>query len=120
MAFRLHFVEDVLNLSIRTDDESRPRHAHDFLAIHILFLNNSEGFADFLAGIAQQGERQAELFLELFLVFGLVGRNSEQYRSGFLHLLIRIAELTDLDGAAGSVGSRIKEEYNVFPAQVFE
>src|ERR1019366_8254464 len=46
VAFRLHFVEDVFDLSIGADDESGARHAHHLFPIHVLFLNHAIGVAN--------------------------------------------------------------------------
>jgi hypothetical protein len=77
VTFRLHLREDVLNLAIRTDDERGPDDAHDFFAVHVLFLQHAEGVGDFLVGIGQQREGKLELLLKLLLGFGRIGLDAK-------------------------------------------
>src|SRR5580658_1076973 len=77
MALSLYFGKDMLDLAIRSDDERGSDDAHDFLAIHVLFLEHAEGIGDFLVRIRQQRERQLEFLLELLLRLGRVGRDAK-------------------------------------------
>lgn len=61
MAIGLDLFEDVLDLAIGADDESRASNSHDLLAVHILFLQNPVGDGYLLVRIGQEGERQAFL-----------------------------------------------------------
>jgi len=120
VAFGLYFVEDVLDFAVRTDNKSGPHHAHHFLSVHVLFLVHVKGPANFLIGIGQQRERQFVLLLKFLLRAWSIRRDAQQHGAGILHLSIGVAELAGLDGAAGSIGSRIKIEHDVFSAKILE
>src|SRR3984885_9412435 len=77
MALRLYLGKDVLDSAVRPDDERGPDDAHDLLAVHVLHLQNAESVGDLLVGIRQQGERQLEFVLKLFLRLGRVGRDAK-------------------------------------------
>ena len=77
VAFRLHLGKDVLDLAVWPDDERGPDDAHDFLAVHVLFLQHAEGVGDFLVGIGQQREGQLEFLLKLLLRLGRVGLDAK-------------------------------------------
>src|SRR5882724_8390017 len=109
VSFGLYFVEDVLDLPIRADDESGARHSHHLLPVHVFLLDHVIGATHFLLGIAQQRERQAVLFLEFLLRFRRIRRDTQQHGAGILHLSIGIAELAGLDGAARSIGAGIEK-----------
>ena len=72
MPLRLHFLENVLDSPVRPNNERRPRHAHHLLAIHVLFLDHAISVADLLVGVAEQGKRQAVLFLKFLERLGRV------------------------------------------------
>jgi len=77
MAFRFYFGKDVLDFAIGADDEGGPDDAHDFLAVHVLFLQHAERIGDFLVGIRQKREGQLEFLLKFLLCLGRVGRNAK-------------------------------------------
>jgi hypothetical protein len=83
-----YFFEDVLDFAVRADYERGASNAHHFLAIHILFLKNTEGDGDFFVGIGQQGERQGFFVSEFFLRRGLIRGYAKQHGAGLLNLFI--------------------------------
>ena len=84
----LYLFEDVLDLAVRADDERCAGDAHDFLAVHVLFLQNAEGDSDFFIGIGQQSERQGLFVSELFLRRRLIRGYAKQHGAGLLNLSI--------------------------------
>src|SRR6266496_1858829 len=64
----LDLLEDVLNFSIRGDDEGRSRGAEMLLSVHALFLPHAVLLADRVVRIRQQREVQLELVAELLNV----------------------------------------------------
>lgn len=120
MAFGLYFGKDVLDLAIGSDYECSAGDPHDFLAIHVFFLDDAVGFGDFLVGIGQERKGELELILEFLLRFRSIRRNAEEDGAGFLNLLVGVAEGAGLDGASGSIGARVEVEDDNFAAQGFE
>ena len=53
MTLGFYFVEDVLNLSIRTNDKRRAHDAHHFFPVHVLLLENTECVSDLLVDIGK-------------------------------------------------------------------
>ena len=47
----LYLFEDVLDLAVGADDERGTGDAHHLLAVHVLFLQDTEGDGDFFFGI---------------------------------------------------------------------
>lgn len=88
MDVRLYLFEDVLDLAVRADYERGSSDSHDFLAVHVLFLQNAEGDGDFFVGIGQQSERQGFLVSEFFLRRGLIRGYAKQHGAGLLNLFI--------------------------------
>jgi len=62
-------VENMLNPTVGTDDESRARDSFHNLAVHIFVLYDTECRADLLVCIRQQGVRQVVLVLKFLLLF---------------------------------------------------
>jgi len=75
--------ENVAGFCRRANYERGPNHAHDFLAVHVLFLHHAKGITDFFIGIASRGEGQFELLLKLFLRLGRVGGRCQVTRRRF-------------------------------------
>ena len=67
MSFRLHVIEDVLDLALGANDKSGPCNAFHLLAVHILFFNHAKEICNLLLRVSQQRERQAELLLKFLL-----------------------------------------------------
>src|SRR5271165_5988234 len=51
VAFGFYVVEDVFDFAIGAYDESGPRYAFHFFAVHVFFLDHAEPGGDFLVGI---------------------------------------------------------------------
>ena len=77
VAFGLDLGEDVMDLAVWADDESGADDAHDFLAVHFLFLDDAKGIGDFFIGVGEKGERELEFILEFFLRLRCVGGDAE-------------------------------------------
>lgn len=120
MPIGLHVLENVLDLSLWADNEGSPRHAPDFLAVHVLIFHDPKGLCNFLVGIGQQRERQVFLILELLLRLRSIWGDAKQHGTGFLNLFIYIAEPASLNGSTGGVGSWVKIENDGLAAQVLE
>jgi len=120
MALGLYLLENMLDPPVRTDDERRPRNAHYFLSIHILFFHHAESLGDFLVRIREKGEGQIELFLKFLLRLRGIGRYAKQHGARLLHLLVCVAEPASLNGSARSVGAGIKVQNDGLAAQVFQ
>ncbi len=88
MPLGLNFLENMLDLAIRTDDERRAGNPHDLPPVHVLFLQDAVSDRHLFVDVGQQGEGQALLFCELFLGRGLVGRHPKQHGAGLLNLFI--------------------------------
>lgn len=88
MSIGLDVLENVLDLSIRSDNESRSGNATDFLAVHVLLLHNPESLGHFLVRVRQQGKWQFLFFLEIFLRFWRIWGDAKQRGAGFLNLSI--------------------------------
>jgi len=112
MAFWHNVGEDVQQGLVRANQECGSRDAPHFLPIHVLFLHHAKLIADFLVYISKECIRQVVFGAELGLGFWRVSRDSEHHRTGGLKLLERVAESAGFNGAARSISSGIKEEYN--------
>lgn len=118
MAFGLYLGKDSCNAAVRTDQERGALNAHHPSAIHVFFFEDTEGIDDLLVNIGQQGVGQVVLFLEFLLRGRRIGGNPQHYQAGFLQFLVCVAEPARLNGSTGSVGFRIKKEYDVLSAKV--
>ena len=85
---RLDVLENVLDLALRSDHERRPRHAPDFLPVHVLLFHDAEGLGHLLVGVSQQGERETLFVLKLLLRFWGVGGDPKQHGARLLNLFI--------------------------------
>src|ERR1700687_1003702 len=117
--FRLHIIENVLDLAVGTNDESRPRDPFHFLAIHVLLFDHAEKVRNFLLWIGQQRERQTELVLKLLLRGRCVGGYSKQHHAGLLDRRIAVAEAARFLGASRRVGLGIEIKHHRFAAKIF-
>jgi len=84
----LHLFENVSDLTVGANDESGAGNTHHFAAVHILFFDHAEGFADLLFGVGEQGIRQIVFLLKFLLRGRFVGRNTENDRACILQLLV--------------------------------
>jgi hypothetical protein len=120
VAFGFDFGEDFDEGLVGADEERRPLDADDFLAVHVLFLENPKLFADFFVYICKEWIRQVVLGLEFGLGFGRVAGDAEDDGSGVLELFEGVAEAAGFDGAAGGIGPGIEEEDNGLAGEVAE
>jgi hypothetical protein len=88
VAVGLDLFEDVLDFSLRANDEGCAGDAHHFFAVHVLFLQNTIGYGDLLFGIGQQGKRQFLLVGEFFLGRRSIRGYAKQHGAGLLNLFI--------------------------------
>ena len=120
MAFRLHFVEDVFDIPIRPNNERRPRHAHHFLAVHVLFLDHAVSIGNFLVSVAQQRKWQVELVFKFLQRFGFIRRNPQNHGAALFSLLVGIAELAGFNGASWRVGPRVEIKHDPLSAKILQ
>jgi len=114
VAFRFNLAPDLCDGSVGRYEERGALDAHDFLAVHVLFLEDVEEFGYFFVGVGKQSVREFVLFLELLLRFGCIRRDAEYGESGADEFCVLIAESAGFDGAAGGVGPGIEEEHDGF------
>ena len=112
MAVGFHLLKNVLDLAVGADDESGPRHAHHFFAVHILFLHHTVEIANGLIGVGDEGEGQIVFIRKLLLRLHRVGGYAQNNGAGFSNLLERFAEPARFDGSAWRIGPRIKVKHD--------
>src|ERR1700744_2516668 len=110
MAFWLYFGKDFDEALIGADQKRRPLDSHHFLAIHVLFFQDTKLIRNRFVYISKERIREIILFAELLLGFRCVARDAKDHGPCVLDLPELIAKATGLDGAAGGVGFRIEEE----------
>jgi hypothetical protein len=120
MAVGLHVLEDFGDLAFTIDNERGARDPFHLLAVHVLFLDHAESFADLFVGVGEQVVRKLVFFFKFLLRSWSVGGNPQNGESGFLQFCICVAEPARFYGSTGSVGLGIEEEDDVLPAQVFQ
>jgi hypothetical protein len=120
MAVCFDVFKDVLNFAIRPDHERRSGNALHLLAIHILFLDDAEGFADSAVLVGEQRVRQVVFVLETFLGLGCVARNAEHHHSQLLHLLVCVAEPARFNRSTRGVSLRVEEKDHGFPFEILQ
>jgi hypothetical protein len=120
VAFGCDFGENVEESLVGADDESGALDPPDFLAIHVLFLHHAKLIADFLVYISKECVGKVVFGAESCLVLRGVPRDAEDHGSGGQELLEGVAEAAGFNGAAGGVGSWIKEENDGFAFKVRE
>src|SRR5215469_15126721 len=120
MSVWLDLLENMLDFSVRPDDEGCAGDTHHLLAIHVLLFQNSKGDSDLLVGISQQREGQLLVFLEFLLRFGSIRRDAKQHGARLLNLFICVAEPASLYGSTWGIRPRIKKQNNGFAAQAVE
>jgi hypothetical protein len=120
MAFSLHFVEDVLNAAVGSDDERGAGDAHHFLPVHILLFDHAESVAGFLVGIAEQGVGQVVFVLKFLLPIYGIGGDAENDGAGGLDFLVCVAEPARFKGSTGGVRFGEKEENDGLAGEVLE
>ena len=88
MTFDFHFLKNVPNLAVGPNHEGGADDSHDFLTVHVLFLQNAEGHGDLFVGVSQQGKGQSFFFGEFFLRCRLIGGDAKQLGARLLNLFI--------------------------------
>jgi hypothetical protein len=112
VALGFYLGEDFEQLLIGPDEEGGALNPHDFLAIHVLFLENIKLFAHYFVYICKEGVGQAVFFFEFFLRLGRVAGNAQNDGAGLLYLLEYITKAAGFDGAARSVGPGVEEKHH--------
>ena len=120
MPLRLDLFENVLDLSVWTDEERGPGDAHHLLAVHVLLDQHTVSDGYLFLGIGQQGERQALLVGEFFLRRRGIRGDAKQHGACLLNLFICVAEPASFYRSTGRVRPGIEKKNHGFAAQVFE
>jgi len=120
MSVGLHFLEDVRDIALGTDEESGSLDAHYFFAVHVLFFEDVELLGNVFVGVGEQGVGQVVFFLELLLSRRSVGRNAEYDESGLLKFAICVAEPARFYGSTRGVSLGVEEENDRFAAKLLE
>ncbi len=89
--------------AIGADEEGAALDALDLLAVHDLVLDHAEHVAHLLFGVGDELEGQFQLFLEVVVGLHVVPRHAEHGGAGLGEILVLVAELHGLGGAAGGV-----------------
>jgi hypothetical protein len=118
MPFRLHIFKDVSDLAGRVDDERGSGNALHFSAIQVLFFNHPKLLGDFFVPIGKEPIRQVVLCLEFLVRTGLIGRDTQDRGPYLLQFAERFAKLASLDGSAGGVGLREKEDDDTLASEL--
>jgi hypothetical protein len=85
---RLHVLEDMLDLALRSDHKGGPGHPPDFLPVHVLLFHDAKGLGHVLVDVSQQGERETLLLLKFLLGFWGIGGDPKQHGARLLNLFI--------------------------------
>jgi hypothetical protein len=93
----------LLEHAVGADQEGAALDALDLLAVHDLVLDHAEHVAHLLFGVGDQLERQFQLGLEVVVRLHVVARDAEHLGAGLDEVLVLVAELHGLGGAAGRV-----------------
>src|SRR5215469_868866 len=120
VAVGLYLFEDVLDFTVPCDDERGAGDAHDLLAVHVLFLQNTVGLGDLFVGVGKQGEGQTLFVGKFSLPAGGVGGDAKQHGAGLLNLCIGVAEPASFYGSTRGAGAGKKEQDHGFSAQIFQ
>jgi len=91
-----------------------------FLTVHLPLFDHAEQIRDLLFGIGQQGERQTELVLKLFLRGSRVRRNAEQHDACLLDLFVGITKAARFLGASRRIGLGIEIKHHGLAAKIFQ
>ena len=115
-----HLAPVFFDLSIRSDPNRGPDHAHNGLAVHFLLTERLIPGHHFFFRVAQQCERKIVFFDEL-LVRGLaVRRNAQNDDVSFLEFTHQVTESLGLLGSPGCVVLGVKVKDDVFSPEVFQ
>lgn len=111
--------EHVRDPTLRINEERGAFDAHNLLAIHVLLFDHIEGLSHLLVRVGEQRERQVILLLKLLQRCGLIGRNAQNYRAGFLYLAVCVAEPARLDSSPWRVSFGEEVHHHVLSAIIF-
>ncbi len=73
VAFGFNLAPDLGDGAVGGDEEGGALNAHDFFAVHVLFLEDAEELSDIFIGVGEEGVGERIFFLELLLRFGVSG-----------------------------------------------
>ncbi len=110
MAFRVYFLEDMLDFAVWADNESSSRYTPNFLAVHVFFFHDPEGLSHFLFSVGKQRKGQIILLLEFLLGFRCIRGDAKQHGAGFLNLFICVAEPASFHRSTRGIRPGIEEE----------
>jgi len=108
------FGEDMQQRLVGADQERSSLDAPYFLAIHVLFFQNTKLIADFLVYISKERVRQVVFSAEFGLCFRSIARDAEHYCPSSLEFFESIAKAAGFNGAAWRVCSGIEEKHDGF------
>lgn len=106
--------------AVGIDQESAALDALDLLAVHDLVLDHAEHVAHLLFGVGDQLERQFQLGLEVLVRLHVVAAHAEHHGAGLDEVLVLVAELHGLGGAAGGVVLGVKIKHYLFSEETAE
>ena len=86
VALRRDFRVDMQQRAVRADHKGGSLNAHDFLAVHVLFLQHAKLIADFLVYISKECVRKVEFGAELGLFARRVAADAQNHGAGRLKL----------------------------------
>ena len=69
----LHFVEDVLDPAVGTDDKGHARDSLEYSSIHAFVFDHAEGVTNLLVRVGEQRIGKVVLVPEFLLLFGRIG-----------------------------------------------
>src|SRR5690606_4226346 len=102
------------------DAEGAALNAHELLAVHFLQLDHVDLLAEGAVLDAEQLKREVVLALEVVVTLQAVLGNAENLTIGFLELLVVIAEVLALGGAAGGAVLRVEIQYQSLALEILQ
>jgi len=120
VSLSFHVFKYVPDAAIRPNHERSSRDPLHFLSVHVLLFDHTEGLADFLIGVGQQGIGEIVLILKLFLALRRIGRNSQDHGPGLLQLLVCVAEPARLNGSTWRIGLGKEKQHHRLAAKILE
>src|SRR5690606_21267758 len=120
MAGHFHLAPLLHQLAVLVDEEGAALNAHELLAVHFLQLDHVELLAQGAVLVAEQLKREVVLALEVVVTLQAVLGNAENLTIGFLELLVVIAEVLALGGAAGGAVLRVEIQYQSLALEILQ
>ena len=102
------------------DDEGAALDAADLSPVQELVLHHAEGPAGGLVGVGQELEWKLLLGLEALVRLERIARDAVDVEPGAPELVLEVAEIAALGGAAGRVVLRVEVEDQPVAALIFE